>query len=262
MLLPEYQSRFFDAVLFHRNDDQLAALLSSPECLDVYRNNAIENYRKTLASTYPVIERLVGHECFRSLAFEYMQKFPSVSGDLADFGSQFAEYLDSRFGGTEYAYLGDVAQLEWVYEYVYSSPDADPIDTDMLATIARQDGGRVRIEIHPACRFVFSEYPILEIWKANQPGADCARTIDLRAGGECVAVYRSDEFIEFRVMRIADGLFLSLLKAGGTLLSAFEQTVERYAEFDLAAALCRALEMRIMTDWSLTTVEQYENPRS
>lgn len=262
MLLPEYQSRFFDAVLYDKSDAGLDALLSSPDCLDIYRNNAIETYRKTLSSTYPVIERLVGQDCFRSLSYEFMQNYDSISGDLADFGSRFAELLEARYGGTEYAYLSDVAQLEWAYDTVYSSPDADSMDTDALVTIAGQDGSRVHVMIHPACRFVFSEYPILEIWGANQPGADSARMIDVRSGGECVAVYRSDEFIELRVMRIADNLFLSLLKAGETLLSAFEQTVQRYAEFDLASALCGALEMRILTGWFLAPVRDAGNPRS
>ena len=53
----------------------------------VYQNNATETFRKTLASSYPVVERLVGDACFRSLAAAYARLSPSTNADLQHFGT-------------------------------------------------------------------------------------------------------------------------------------------------------------------------------
>ena len=62
--------------------------------LSVYRNNARETFRKTLAATYPVVRRLVGEQCFRGLARSYSHDFPSRSGDLGRYGAELATLLE------------------------------------------------------------------------------------------------------------------------------------------------------------------------
>ncbi len=130
--------------------------------VQIYQNNARETFRKTLASSYPVVERLVGNACFRGLCREYMRQYPSRSGSLQHFGAKFSELLADQFGGTEYGYLPDVARLEWACEAVLGEREC--------------------------VRLIGSTYPILAIWRANQPGESAI--VDLSSGPEYVAVQR------------------------------------------------------------------------
>lgn len=251
--LPELQSRFHDAVLFEKPDAALMSALDAPERLEIYRNNAVQIFRQTLENTYPVIKRLVGPDCFRSLAFEYMQAYPSTSGDLHGFGERFVEYLESRYNDTAFAYLSDVAQLEWAYDAAYLAHDTVAIDTDALASIPEQHYERLVFDVNPACRFVFSDNPILAIWQANQRQSEATAAINLASGGECVAVHRSAGRVELRVIENVECLFLSLLKAGETLSAALASALEVAPNFDPVRALRRALDMQILSGWSLAS---------
>ena len=59
----------------------------------LYRGNLTENWRKTLASAYPVLLALVGEEFFGGLARAYGRAHPSDDPDLNQFASHFADYL-------------------------------------------------------------------------------------------------------------------------------------------------------------------------
>lgn len=131
--------------------------------VQIYQNNARETFRKSLASSYPVVERLVGEACFRGLCREYMRQYPSRSGSLQHFGANFSELLVDQFEGSEYEYLPDVARLEWACEAVLGEREC--------------------------VRLVGSTYPILAIWRANQSREPA--TVDLSSGPDYVAVLRS-----------------------------------------------------------------------
>ena len=160
----------------------------------VYANNLRETYRKTLQRSYPVIERLVGDDCFRSLALVYTQQNPSRSGDLQNFGAAFGDFLVAEYGTTEYAYLPDVARLEWAIETVLLEPMSPRLDPARLGSLAAEDLVDIRLHLSTGLRLLDSSYPVLSIWQANQPGRETQ--VDLAAGGEHIAVIRNADEVE------------------------------------------------------------------
>jgi len=154
----------------------------------VYQNNARETYRKTLLASYPVIERLVGDACFRSLAHKYMTQHGSGSGDLQGFGREFAKFLDGEYGHSEFDYLGDVARLEWAVEQALLAPRGDTLDFAALARVGADALPGLQFTLSPSLRLIASRYPILSIWRVNQEGV--SEQIDLAAGPQYVAVRR------------------------------------------------------------------------
>src|SRR5262245_46990710 len=101
--LRELQQRSYRAIVHDEN--VLPLTRSRAARLEVYRNNARETFRKTLAASYPVVRRLVGDECFGGIAATFMREFPSRAGDLGRFGSELAMLLDVYYRSTEFAYL-------------------------------------------------------------------------------------------------------------------------------------------------------------
>ena len=53
---------------------------------------------------------------------------PSRSGDLNDYGEDFADFLADYPHARELSYLPDVARLEWLVQIVYYAADAPTPD--------------------------------------------------------------------------------------------------------------------------------------
>lgn len=233
--LRELQSLCYRAFLLEESAP-LAAELSDTAAIPnsariaVYQNNARETFRKTLARVYPVIERLVGDDCFRGLAHGYMLDHPSVSGDLQRFGAAFADHLAAHYDATEFAYLPAVARLEWAIEEVLLEPEPEPRSLEHLAGVDPERFGELVFTPAPGVRFVGSRYPILTIWSANQPGRQPA--VDLERDGEQVAVKRAGTDATMRRLDGATFALATALATGATL-----ERASARAELDLEAAL-------------------------
>lgn len=164
--LRDWQQRFVARVT--ATDDPLFA---------VHRNNWRGNLRAALRSSYPVIERLVGAEFFRYCADCYIAARPSRSSNLEHYGADFAAFLRRFEAAATLPYLGDVAALEYLLEWLLVAPD---------------DAAAVTL-----C----SPFPVLAIWRANQPGQCDVASISLDCGGDTLRLYRAG--VEVMIEKIA-----------------------------------------------------------
>lgn len=215
------QQRRFHAALF---DDagllpQLLRPGSAEHSFAVYRNNLEEGTRKALLADYPVVARLVGSACFRTLAHDYRRAHPSRTGNLGTFGAGFATFLEQRYGTTRYAYLADVARLERAIDDVLCSPLVPALPLDALANVAAEHHATLHVLLQPACRLLRSPWPVLDIWRANQADADDA-PVDLSSGTVHLVVQRTGEHTVLRPLEAHSWTLLSRLAAGATLASA------------------------------------------
>ena len=244
--LPELQQRFAAAILdsegaeFASEIDAGAKGPSALERLGVYRNNWREGFRKALASGFPVLARLVGPDYFRQLALEFLAAHPSRSGDLEHIGAPLPAFLEQRFAGSQYAYLGDVAALEWACQQVLAAADHAAATADALGAIDPADIGAVRFSLHPAVRLLASPFPVSRIWLANQPGAEI-ETIDLASGGEQLLVRYAASGLELHRLRTGEFALAQALAQGSELGDALAAAHGAAPESDLASALHRLL---------------------
>jgi hypothetical protein len=250
LALRELQLRFADA-LFDGTDDAVAPEVVAngvepAERIAVYRNNLREGFIQALEISFPVIEKLVGPEYFRQLALDFLRAHPSRTGNLHHIGGPLAGFLRERFAESEYDYLADVAALEWAFEDALIAADAQPMTVDALSEIDPADYEQLRFELHPASKLVQSAYPIVRIWRANQPETASDEVIDLRAGGERVLVLRSTDGIEFHSLPAGDFAALDAFARGEALGVALDQAQRVDAAFDLGAALVRFMRLNVL----------------
>ncbi|MGH8532771.1 MAG: HvfC/BufC family peptide modification chaperone, partial [Gammaproteobacteria bacterium] len=144
--------------------------LSAARRLQVYCNNVFASLTGALRACYPVIDRLLGERFFDWAAKHYIRDYPSTSGNLHDFGREYAGFIRAFPPAAELAYLADVARLEWAYQEVFHAPEPDVFHLDELSSVPPDRYGELRFKLHPASRLLVSEYPILHIWQVNQPG--------------------------------------------------------------------------------------------
>ena len=191
--------------------------------LAVYRNNAQQFFRNALALTYPVLQRRTGVAYFRQLAHEYRAAHPSRSGDLHWAGRDFPGWLQTRLAGGEYAWLADLARLEWTCEESMACPVRTPITVDALAAIPPEALQDCMLQMQPGLRLVASPYPVWSVWQANQ-GTDAGVAVDLSTGAEhCVVTCDGTQAIVYRV-DACDFNLLQPLATGATLAAAVESS--------------------------------------
>jgi hypothetical protein len=251
LALRELQMRFADALFegaVEPVESQIEADgIGTAERLDIYRNNLREGFIKALAIGFPVIERLVGVDYFRQLALDFQRAHPSRAGNLHHIGAPLPQFLRQRFEQTEYAYLADVAALEWAHQEALIAADAEPLAPDALRDVDPASYEELRFELHPACSLVRSTFPIVRIWRANQPDSASEEIIDLASGADNVLVRRTPECIEFHRMPPGDFAAVEAFAHGLNLGAAFEAAQAADVTFDLGAALRRFIELEILT---------------
>ena len=184
--LPELQRAFADGVLA---DDAAivqhlrAGRFPAERHLQVYRNNVFESLTGAFKAVYPAVERLVGTGFFAYAVDGYIRRHPPASGNLHDFGEDFAGFLAGFEPARALAYLPDVARLEWAWHRAFHAADGGPLALAALAAVAPEHYGELRFRLHPSAQLLASDYPILRIWQVNQPDHAGDATVDLAEGG-------------------------------------------------------------------------------
>jgi len=247
--LRELQQNAYRAIVLE--DDVRGAGLNVTR-LSVYRNNARETFRKTLTATYPVVRRLVGEQCFRGIARSYAHDFPSRSGDLGRYGSELATLLEIYYRDSAFAYLADVARLEWACAEAEAAADCASFDLLELARVPADDCARLSFALRAPVRLVSSRFPIFSIWEAHQ--RDEVEAVPLRIGAEHVLVTRTSE-LELHRLSTGTFAFARSLADGESLADAVSAGETAASDFAVDEALGTLARLDVLAGFSLMAVE-------
>lgn len=210
------------------------------ERLDVYRGNRLASYRNALSATYPVVCRLTGAAFFAAAVDAYAAAHPSRSGDLNVYGDAFGEFLEAYPPASGLPYLADVARLEWAIDEAHRAAEAPHVPEAVLAALAIVAADRVselRLRLDPSCRIVESPYPVLQIWRANQPREDGRAPVMLDEGPDTLLVQRDASGVRVESVSRGEHAWLRELAAHASLGAAIERARQADASFDLGVAL-------------------------
>jgi hypothetical protein len=239
--LRELQRQFAEGIFSEGKNDIADAILadglSGERRLRLYRNNTFSSLTEALRAVYPVIEQLVGKTFFEHSAQAYLKDHPSLSGNLHDFGQDFADFLEAFAPASELAYLGDVARLEWSYHCCFHAAGHAPLAPETLAAVPETQQAQLRFYLHPASRLLSSPYPILDIWQTNQKDYRGETRISLEQGQTFLLVIRGHDAIEFHPLQHAEFSFLRALADGQTLACAYQAAVQTDKAFHLGDCL-------------------------
>jgi hypothetical protein len=184
--------------------------------LRIYANNSRATFEAALERTYPVLRRRVGDEYFRQLAHHYRERAPSQSGDLLWVGRNFPAFVAESEADTGYAWLADLAALEWACEISLNAAWASPLAVQSLGGIPEESIAGTKLTLQPSLLCVSSPYPVLDVWQANQPGIS-GESVDLRRGGQQVLVSCGPDGLELRAVARDAFEFVRALQEGASL---------------------------------------------
>lgn len=206
----------------------------------VYRNNTLSNLVAALLDVHPVVARLVGERFFDHVATQYARAYASRSGDIHEYGDQFADFIRAHSAMYTMPWIADVACLEWAWHESFHAASPTPFDWSSLSSIDESMQGRIWFVPNPTLRLVRSDYPILHIWQVNQPDREADEIIDLDEGSERLVLVRGlDHDIVIERVDAATYALLSACRQGRPLVEAVAQAITIDASADAAGMLHR-----------------------
>ena len=232
------QSAFSLALFDARKEPQALPLFKGDEQLTgprfaLYRGNLTGNWNKALGNAYPVLKELVGDEFFGGLARAYGKSYPSDNGDLNMFGAHFAQFLQDFEHVAGYPYFPDMARLEWALHRAHYAADGDRVGAEDLAQFSPQLLDSARFTLRPACSLMHSDWAVVDVWQAHQPGMDSAFPDDL-ASASYGLIVRPHWKTDLLALTPAAYTVLSALVAGETLGGSLDAGLAIDADFDFA----------------------------
>lgn len=245
--LHDVQKSLRDQALDRINPSQLVELLkddhpfSPEERLEIYRNNTIIGLTDALAAAYPVVVRLVGQDFFAILARDFIHAHPPKRAPMLMYGGDLPQFIAGYAPANGLTYLPDVARLEAAWNHAYHAEEADPLAPDGLQAFSQEVMGALTLSLHPSLRFVASDYPILEIWRANQLEIPQDRIIRLDAGADRLIVYRPQAEVFIRQLSVGAFCFLMALGTGQPLETAWDSARTLDRNFNITLELSALL---------------------
>ncbi len=158
--------------------------------LAVYRNNVVSSLIDALASTFPVVQELVGEAFFRAMAGVFVRQAPPRQCILARYGRALPEFIDRFEPARTLPYLADMARLEWARVSAYHAAEAEPVAQETVGR-ALASGERIhelRLACHPSLATISSRFAVVSLWAAHQ-GSAPIETVNID-GAEAAIVLR------------------------------------------------------------------------
>lgn len=211
--------------------------------LDVYRNNVHLSLREALAANFPIVQQLVGEAFFSAVAQVFLKTHLPDQAGLIGFGKAFPDFLEGFEPAQSLPYLPDVARFEWAWICTAKSADAVALKPERLGRVTPDRIADLQFILHPSCRFVSSQFPVVSLWNRSVAGEDLAG-LSFENNGENAVLFRPQFDVLQRSLGLGGLAFLKALGEGLALGGASERAatyddfdIEHSVETELAAAL-------------------------
>jgi len=131
---------------------------------DAYRLRLAE----ILASDYPKLFLWMGEDDFNTLAFFYLEAYPSKHFSVRYFGQYLSAFLKKHLPYKNTPYLAEIAQFEWALGDTIDAPDAEIAPSTALHQIPAELWGELKIQFHPSLQVLNLEWDIATLIQTTE----------------------------------------------------------------------------------------------
>lgn len=208
----------------------------------VYRNTVMKACIDALAANFPAVQRLVGEDWFRAAAALHVADEPPRDGRLLVYGAGFPDFLARFEPAASLPYLPGVARLDVLWREAHAAADADVLAPDALAGLPPEALGTLRLQPHPAARWVcFDAHPVFAIWQRNRDTTEADVDAPLDWQGDGGLLTRPLDAVHAEPLCHGGCALLDACAAGATLGEAAEGALAARPDTDLASVLAQLL---------------------
>jgi hypothetical protein len=248
--LAHQQSQLLQALFgsSHHVRDEINKPMAS-RGLRAYQANGQALAERALTAAYPVVAQMLGQESFASLARYFWQQHPPQRGDMAQWGSELADFLEATPQLKEEPFLGDVARVEWALHGAASAADPQP---DLASFALLGQPGDVTLRFGPGVFLLAGRYPVVSLINAHLlDNPSLVQAADKLQNGdrENALVWRQGFKPCLRQSSAAEHALLQALQSGQMLEQALDAAFEKDTsrEFDFNQWLTQSVQSGLIT---------------
>ncbi|TAK74795.1 MAG: DUF2063 domain-containing protein [Gammaproteobacteria bacterium] len=239
MSLPNLQAEFAEAILL---PPAASDAVSPIQHLRIYQHTILSHLIQALVDHYPLLTQLLGEDCFRAAANEYIKHYPSTSGNLQDYGEYFSVFLAEYSPAKHLPYLPEVARFEWERHRISFAADPAELNFSLLQKISPDQHHQLHLVLHPASCLMQCHYPILQIIDLCQDNKDSMYLL----------MIRREMSIALVSLSFSDYIFLSALYDNQSLAEALKAALHADANFQLNEKLSAWVQDKTIVDCYLS----------
>lgn len=136
--------------------------------LDIYFNAYRVRLVELLQDTFERVAIYIGDDSFQSAARAYIEKSPSISRSLRDYGASFPAFVRDYFPHDQE--VAELAQMDLTLRYAFDAEDADILSLGALGNIAPDEWDRLLFKLHPSFSILRFEFNTVAIWQSMNDG--------------------------------------------------------------------------------------------
>ncbi len=239
LALRDLQSAFA-AHLRGEDMPELAAEIGDVRRLEIHRHHVAHSLAAALAVSFPTVHALVGAGFFRRIAGAFVARGLPTQPVLAEYGVDFADFLDTQEAVHGLAYLADVARLDWALNRAYYGLRGRCLTPADLADAAPEQLASAVLPLAAGTMLLRSRYPLGLIWVASQPGAPEGQ-VDLAQGPARLLVLPRPHDAGFIALEEGEASFVAAVADGRSLEIAAAAGFAADRGFELAPCFARLL---------------------
>ncbi len=230
--------------------------------IGLHRHHFMTTMTDALATSYPVVQRLVSEASFAVLCRHFIADHPPKTPCLFDYGDEFGDFL-ADFAKND-PYLADVARLENAIRKVAHASDHPTCTPAALSGMNADDLGATRLPLHPSIQRMTSPWAVFEIWNNNQCDDVPQTPLHAPSGTQHLIVVRQKELTQkesgpgltpecrpdkVEILKCGSDIatFLDALADGGTLGQAGEKAIAHNSTFNLVENFAFLLSNGVFT---------------
>lgn len=144
--------------------------------MQIYRNNFIVSLSEVLSATYPMVEALLGEECFEQIARQHVLSYPLKEGNVVHYGEGFQDTI-MQFSQViaQVPYSPEVARFEWHIDLArqaqYEQSNAAELKPlALLGEVSEEQQPALVLHLKKGCRSFDSNYAVFDLFSAIQTG--------------------------------------------------------------------------------------------
>jgi hypothetical protein len=197
--------------------------------LHIYHNAYRVRLQECLQDTFEKTWAYLGDNAFEAAALAYIEMNPSTSRSLRDFGEMFPAMLADRFPAD--GDIAELAEIDWHLRRAFDGPNADPIDSDTLATLAAEDWETVGFLFAPTVQLLPVRYNSAGIWHALDE-TQVPPTAEALPGPAWLLIWRKGWQPHFRTIGEAEHKALASLIQGNSFADVCAAMAEQFSDED------------------------------
>ncbi|MCS0267820.1 DNA-binding domain-containing protein [Vibrio alginolyticus] len=179
MNLATLQSQFAKALHYQalgEDCDIASDTFTADERMQIYRNSFIVSLSEVLSATYPMVEALLGEECFEQIARQHVLSYPLEEGNVVHYGEGFQDTI-MQFSQViaKAPYSPEVARFEWHIDLArqaqYEQSNAAELKPlALLGEVSEEQQPTLVLHLKKGCRSFDSNYAVFDLFSAIQTG--------------------------------------------------------------------------------------------